>query len=58
MITVRVSEIQDRSINSLIDDNLRFTITQDEEDTREEENTKDVTDKVAILREQYLRGDT
>jgi hypothetical protein len=55
MITVRVSDLQNRTINSLIDDNQRFTITHEEENPVEEEKTKDVTDKVALLREQYLR---
>lgn len=55
MIVVKVSELQQKTINALIDDNQRFTITHEEEDRVEEEKTRDVTDKVALLREQYLR---
>lgn len=55
MLIVKLSELQDKTINSLIDDNRRFTITHEEENHIEEEKTKDVIDKVALLREQYLR---
>lgn len=55
MIVVKVSELQQKTINSLIDENERFTVTHEEEDYIEEEKTRDVTDKVALLREQFLR---
>lgn len=58
MITVSVNTLQYKTINSLIDENLRFTITHEEEDIGEEEKNKNVADKVAILREQYLRGNS
>lgn len=56
MKTVFISELQSKTINSLIDENIRFTISHEEEDVREEEKDKNVSDKVALLREEFLRG--
>ena len=54
MITITVRKLQDVSINALIDNNRRFTITHTE-NTEEEAKTNNVADKVALLREQCLR---
>ena len=58
MIIIYVNTLQYKTINSLINENIRFTITNEEEGIMEEENINNVADKVAILREQYLRGNS
>lgn len=55
MRTVSINTLLSKSINSLIDENMRFTIEEIEED--EEEEVKRVNDKIALLKEQYLFGD-
>lgn len=55
MIEVTISDLESRSINSLIDDNIRFQIITDEEFEKEEEKVNAVADKVALLREQCNR---
>lgn len=55
MKTITVTELQQQTINSLIDDNIRFNITHEELDSNEEERIENVANKVAILREQFLR---
>lgn len=57
MIELTIKELQEKTINAMIDENVRFTISQEEDiDLEEEEMVQDVTDKVAILREQCLRA--
>lgn len=50
MITISVSQLEERTINSIIDDNIRFTITH--EDKEEEERIDVIADKIALLRDQ------
>jgi hypothetical protein len=54
---ISVNTLQNIGINKLIDENIRFTITHDEEeDIEEEDKINNVSDKITLLREQCLRG--
>ena len=53
MRTVLLSELQSESINSIIDENYRFTVLPDSEE--EEDLSSNVRDKIALLREECRR---
>lgn len=55
MVNVSLKQLQDLSINTLIDENYRFTIIPDE-DMNEEEETDNVIHKITLLREQCYSG--
>ncbi len=50
MKNIAVKELENESINKLIDENIRFSIISDEEIEEGVEN-KYVSDRIAILRE-------
>lgn len=54
MILVTLNKLQNSSINKLIDDNKRFTITHQDDSSleKEEESIEDVTRKIILLGQQ------
>lgn len=53
MVSVTLKQLQEISINALIDENYRFTIVPDED--IDEEETVNVISKIALLRERCSR---